>query len=195
MGPHNDAVVGMLWRKGPPFEFTVEWTDPIGWKRESKVRVKADTTAFTDKISTPKPLKPGIWKVRVLMGKTTVYVLMETKFLVIPLTHYPDKSVLTQPWKTNGRFAPTAVAENGVSEEELSDWKKNVQSKGRELDSYVDSLVGQFWHRTGVCVQSGKTRSSCPQSLLSDCQNTPWSSFSPDPKSELVPVKDNGRIR
>lgn len=198
VGPYNDIVLGMIWKKGAPFDFTVEWTDPTGQKREKNVRAKVDTTALTDKVSIPKPLKPGVWSVKVTMGKMSPHVLMETTFLVVPLTHHSDKFPLVQPWKTNGVYVSTSEAQNGVSEEELSDWKKKVQLHGEELDKFVDSLVGQFWHEMGVCVLSNSSAGDsalCPSSVLPDCRKTTWSTFSPDVKSELNPVKDSGYIR
>lgn len=68
--------------------------------------------------------------------------------------------------------------------------ERAAQLVGQPLEAWVDSLLGTFWVIGDLC--STKT-SSCPTVGL--CAKTTWSSLSPDPKSELGPVKSDGRIR
>lgn len=65
-----------------------------------------------------------------------------------------------------------------------------AQLTGRALDEWADSAISSFWAVADVCVGSS---SSC--SSLETCSKTSWSSLSPDPKSELGPVKPDGRLR
>lgn len=65
-----------------------------------------------------------------------------------------------------------------------------AQLTGRALDEWADSAISTFWAVADVCVGSS---SSC--SSLETCSKTSWSSLSPDPKSELGPVKPDGRLR
>lgn len=68
--------------------------------------------------------------------------------------------------------------------------QRKAQLVGQPLEAWVDSSVGAFWVTGDLC--SAQT-SSCPAIGL--CSKTSWSSLSPDPKSELGPVKSDGRIR
>lgn len=68
--------------------------------------------------------------------------------------------------------------------------KKNADFTGTKLENWVDSLVGSVWSAVDVC-SMGPT--SC--SVMQACSQTSWSSLSPDPKSELGPVKPDGRLR
>lgn len=68
--------------------------------------------------------------------------------------------------------------------------QRNAQLVGQALEAWVDSSVGAFWVIGDLCVTQ---TSSCP--ALGACSKTSWSSLSPDPKSELGPVKSDGRIR
>lgn len=67
---------------------------------------------------------------------------------------------------------------------------RKAQLTGRALDEWADSAISTFWSVADVCVGS---ESSC--SSLELCSKTSWSSLSPDPKSELGPVKPDGRLR
>lgn len=58
------------------------------------------------------------------------------------------------------------------------------------LQEWVDSSVAMFWVTGNMCAMQN---SSCQALVL--CSKTSWSSLSPDPKSELGPVKSDGRIR
>lgn len=68
--------------------------------------------------------------------------------------------------------------------------QQNAQLVGQPLESWLDSLVERFWVTGDVCTTQ---TSSC--TALALCSKTSWSSLSPDPKSELGPVKSDGRIR
>lgn len=68
--------------------------------------------------------------------------------------------------------------------------KRNAGLVGARLDAWVDSLVSSVWSAVDIC-SVGPT--ACP--VLQGCAQTAWSSLSPDPKSELGPVKPDGRLR
>lgn len=61
---------------------------------------------------------------------------------------------------------------------------------GKELEDWADAAISTFWSAVNVCVSSP---SACAS--LEICSKTSWSSLSPDPKSELGPVKPDGRLR
>ena len=69
---------------------------------------------------------------------------------------------------------------------------ENGKKVGSELRSWVSTLVQQAWHVSDSCV-NGAVLKRCPR--LQSCQKTSWSSLSPDPKSDIGEIKENGRIR
>ncbi|CDQ79813.1 unnamed protein product [Oncorhynchus mykiss] len=73
--------------------------------------------------------------------------------------------------------------------------KRNAALTGPALEHWVDGLVGAMWEAGDVCSTSmtGGPGTSCP--VMQTCAKTPWSSLSPDPKSQLVPPHADGRIR
>lgn len=68
--------------------------------------------------------------------------------------------------------------------------QRNAALTGLELERWIDSLVGQLWEAADVCAV-GPT--SCP--VMQACAKSPWSSLSPDPKSQLGEPRADGRIR
>lgn len=76
------------------------------------------------------------------------------------------------------------------SDEAEEDAVRKAQLTGKALEDWADSVISAFWSVADVCV-SGP--SACTS--LETCSKTSWSSLSPDPKSELGPVKPDGRLR
>lgn len=74
-----------------------------------------------------------------------------------------------------------------AAEEEAT---RKARLTGKELEDWADAAIGTFWSTANVCVSSP---SACAS--LETCSKTSWSSLSPDPKSELGPVKPDGRLR
>lgn len=72
----------------------------------------------------------------------------------------------------------------------MQEAQRKAQLVGQPLKAWVDDSLGMFWITGNVCTAQ---TSSCP--ALGLCSKTSWSSLSPDPKSELGPVKSDGRIR
>lgn len=76
------------------------------------------------------------------------------------------------------------------SEAVEEDAVRKAQLTGKALEDWADSAISTFWSVADVCVSSP---SAC--AALETCSKTSWSSLSPDPKSELGPVKPDGRLR
>lgn len=77
-----------------------------------------------------------------------------------------------------------------VSPAQVEQARRNAASTGAALEHWLDSLAGSMWTAMDVCA-TGPT--ACP--VMQACSQTAWSSFSPDPKSELGAVKPDGRLR
>lgn len=84
----------------------------------------------------------------------------------------------------------SSVLQLPPQESAMQEAQRKAQLVGQPLEEWVDSSVGTFWVMGKVCATQ---TSSCPAVGL--CTKTSWSSLSPDPKSELGPVKIDGRIR
>lgn len=77
-----------------------------------------------------------------------------------------------------------------VSAAQVEQARRSAALAGAALERWLDSLVAGVWTAMDVCATGP---SACP--LLQTCSQTAWSSFSPDPKSELGAVKPDGRLR
>lgn len=77
-----------------------------------------------------------------------------------------------------------------ISAGQVDQAKKNAALLGTKLENWVDTLASSMWSAVDIC-STGPT--SCP--VMQACSQTAWSSLSPDPKSELGPVKPDGRLR
>ena len=64
---------------------------------------------------------------------------------------------------------------------------------GAQLEEWLDELVQVFWKMEGSCKTNVDIGGRC--SWISNCSATDWSTFSPDPKTEIGEIKPNGRIR
>lgn len=84
----------------------------------------------------------------------------------------------------------SSVLELPPQEPAMQEARRKAQLLGHPLQEWVDDSIGTFWVTGNMCATQ---TSSCP--TLGLCSETSWSSLSPDPKSELGPVKSDGRIR
>lgn len=74
----------------------------------------------------------------------------------------------------------------------LQEASRRARLLARPLEAWADGSLGAFWVTGDLC-STRTSSSSCP--AVASCSKTTWSSLSPDPKSELGPVKSDGRIR
>ncbi|XP_030646535.1 xylosyltransferase 2 [Chanos chanos] len=200
MGPLDEPVAVQKWARGPNLTATIVWIDPahvVAASYDISVDVEAEFTQYKPPLQ--RPLRPGVWTVRVLRLWERV---AETRFLVTPLA-FKGKEPLRKDehsWLHTGppgnlyleqSFQQLAqILKLPAMEPALQEAQKKALLVGKPLEAWVDSLVGGFWVTGDVCASQAST---CPTVAL--CAQTTWSSLSPDPKSELGPVKSNGRIR
>ncbi|XP_005807072.1 xylosyltransferase 2 [Xiphophorus maculatus] len=200
IGPIDEPLAVQKWARGPNLTATIVWIDPaqvVAASYDITVEMDAEYTQYKPPLQ--HPLRPGAWTVRVLKQWKRV---AEVRFLVMPLT-FNNKEPLRREedsWLHSGppgnlyldqSFQQlNSVLKLPPQEPAMQAARRAAQLVGRPLDAWVDSLVGAFWVIGDLC--STKT-SSCPAVGL--CTKTTWSSLSPDPKSELGPVKSDGRIR
>ncbi|XP_072549577.1 xylosyltransferase 2 [Salminus brasiliensis] len=200
MGPLDEPVAVQKWARGPNLTATIVWIDPaqvVAASYDISVDVEAEFTQYKPPLQ--HPLRPGVWTVRVLRLWERV---AEARFLVMPLAFKGREPLRKEEhgWLHAGPpsnlymeqgFQQLAhVLKLPPMEPALEEAKKKASLVGKDLEAWVDNLVGAFWVTGDIC---SSQISLCPTVAL--CAKTTWSSLSPDPKSDLGPVKSNGRIR
>uniref|UniRef100_A0A8D2JC46 Xylosyltransferase 1 n=1 Tax=Varanus komodoensis TaxID=61221 RepID=A0A8D2JC46_VARKO len=200
IGPMDEPVGMQKWGKGPNVTVTVIWVDPVNIIAATYDILIESTAEFTHyKPPLNLPLRPGVWTVKILHHWVPV---AETKFLVSPLT-FSNRQALRQDEAMRWHGGPpknayleqsfqglNSVLNIPINAAQVEQAKRNAALTGTKLENWVDSLVGGVWSAVDVC-STGST--ACP--VMQDCGRTSWSSLSPDPKSELGPVKPDGRLR
>uniref|UniRef100_A0A1A8VFA3 Xylosyltransferase 2 n=1 Tax=Nothobranchius furzeri TaxID=105023 RepID=A0A1A8VFA3_NOTFU len=199
IGPLDEPLAVQKWARGPNLTATIVWMDPalvVAASYDITVDVDAEYTQYKPPLQ--HPLRPGTWTVRVLKQWKHV---AEVRFLVMPLT-FNNKEPLRKEdsWLHSGppgnlyldqSFQQlSSVLKLPPQQPALQVAQRHAQLVGQSLEEWVDSLVGTYWVIGDLCTT--KT-SSC--AALGSCSRTTWSSLCPDPKSELGPVKSDGRIR
>ncbi|XP_032900359.1 xylosyltransferase 2 [Amblyraja radiata] len=200
ISPFDEPIAMQKWAKGPNMTATVVWIDPtyiIATSYDITVDFEAEYTQYKPPLH--HPLRPGSWTVRVLHQWV---LLAETKFLVIPLAFSGNRPLRKgqDQWlhggPPNNEYMDQSFQRlSGILNLPPSDFAEkealhNSQLVGEQLESWIYESVSKFWSATESCAVEP---SLCP--ALQPCRKTTWSSLSDDPKSELGPVKDDGRLR
>ncbi|TWW69609.1 xylosyltransferase 2 [Takifugu flavidus] len=200
IGPMSEPLAVQKWARGPNLTATIVWIDPalvVAASYDITVDLDAEYTQYKPPLQ--RPLRPGTWTVKVLKHWERV---AEVRFLVTPLT-FKDKEPLRKVEDSWLHAGPprdlyleqsmqqlSSVLQLPRQEPAMQEARRKAQLVDRPLQEWVDSSVGTFWVTGNICASQ---TSSCPALVL--CSKTTWSSLSPDPKSELGPVKSDGRIR
>ena len=184
VGPNDDIVLAMKWALGVAVEIRCEWYDPTGELVSShRTKVEPHWIVSFNKPTLNKPVRPGVWTVKVLIAGR---VIMETSFLVIPLTHN-HKKLMDRPEAVNA-VKMTDTHHSSITDKAFDQWRNGVVLSGELLLDWVDELVSEFWTLKSLCAPA-----EC--NSLSHCKlSSKWSTLYPDPKSELNDVQ-NGRLR
>ena len=200
MGAWDEPVAALRLKGGSPGEVNIIWDDPVG-ERVSTFVMKLEASWFVSfhKPKVERPIRPGVWTVKVtLPPKDGGTVLMQNQFLVVPITH-ENRKPLADPQAVNARR--TVTIKPSMDPKEFAQWRSNVSKSGAQLEQWLDSLVAKHWTIKGYCrtrtSKEGEGVGDSPKqcSWIPDCMSTSWSSFSPDPKSEIGKIQLNGRIR
>lgn len=185
LGPGDEPVVILRLSSGSKEIVNILWYDPVDASNSYTIALEVDSLVKYHKPNLDRPIRPGIWTVKVETDGYSNRLLMEVNFLVLPLTH-KNMRLLENPQEIN------AIRAGHLGKKMLSKysaWKANVTKVGTDLEEWVDSLVTRYWMLDGYCRSHAKEGvkgaggSSC--GWLSDCVSTAWSTRSPDTKSEL----------
>lgn len=190
LGAWDDPVAAVRLNPGRAGELNIVWDDPTGARvKTQNAKVESGWFVTFHKLKFDRPIRPGVWNARLELLDGTL--VMAREFLVVPLTHERMKPLGNPPSVNAARTGNSP--QSPVSEStEFTEWKTNVQKTGESLEEWLDKLVADFWKMEGLC-RTDAHRDSC--SYVRDCADTDWSTFSPDPKSELGEVKQDGRLR
>ncbi|KAJ7989394.1 hypothetical protein DPEC_G00304090 [Dallia pectoralis] len=201
IGPLDEPVAVQKWVRGPNLTGTIVWIDPamtVAASYDISVDVDAEYTQYKPPLQ--RPLRPGAWTVRVLRLWERV---AEARFLVMPLAFKGREPLRNEEdsWLHAGppgnRYLEqsfqqlSSILKLPPQEPALQQAQRRAQLVGKPLEAWVDSTVGAFWVTGDLCSTQASTG---PCSSLGPCASSTWSSLSPDPKSELGPVKSDGRI-
>jgi protein xylosyltransferase len=148
-----------------------------------------------------RPLRPGVWTTKIMYRWQ---IFAEVKFLILPLTVFRGKSLDPSQAVLNHNGPSGYYAKQDFSEfeevlrvdrvgEARAAADENGQKQGRVLEEWTDQLCGDFWSVQDVC-QTGEVTTEC--SSIKKCEETYWSSLSPDPKSTITGLNPHsGLIR
>ena len=176
---------------GQSGEVHIIWTDPVGVIVSNYVmKLEGGWFVSYHKPKLVLPIRPGVWSVKLEIKHGPL--LMQTKFLVVPLTHENKKS-LASPQSINAQ--KIGVANQRYNSEAYDKWRNNVSKSGHLLEQWLDELVGMYWTLDSYCWTNAPTEISGLCTWMEDCKASNWSTFFPDPKSEIGAVQRNGKIR
>ncbi|XP_057673202.1 xylosyltransferase 2 [Corythoichthys intestinalis] len=200
IGPFDEPYSVQHWGRGTNMTVTMVWIDPalvVAASYDVKVDTEAEFTLHKPPLK--RPLRPGIWSLRVLKQWEQ---MAEFQFLVIPL-NFKKKEPLKEEDSLAVHSGPSGNFYTDQSFDHLSsilqlppqepamlEAQQNAKLVGPALEAWIDGSVETLWVVNEMCATE---KSSC--AALPLCSKTSWSSLSPDPKSELGPVKSDGRIR
>lgn len=217
IGPNSDPVLsfkflGKKESSSHSYNLTVLWINPANQLQdynEIHVEDSVDDTINYSKSSLKHPLTPGeflkdfmninftifnflgIWTVK-LIGRTNLYA--QTKFLVSPLScesfDKPIKNSKAIQINSGSQFEDLTyppeweqyLASKEDSKAIISSIENNGKRLGEDLLKWIDQVVSKFYTIIETCSVSGTH-------LKKICNLTDWSSFAPDPKSDIYTLK------
>nr|XP_018673371.1 xylosyltransferase isoform X1 [Ciona intestinalis] len=223
VGPNSDVHLVARWsRSEDDFVVTVVVIDPLNVVADyNDFRTPSKAAGVTETpLSLKKPLRPGRWLVRFYVQRQFTNICAELDFYVTPQEFkggiegdsvlreinrgvVDDAQVNAANRNLYSIRTTLNLARNNQAETELASESNHVA--GLKLRNWVDFVVSSGWKAKDACLvaQSPETwREAQPrrcfmprQGTPNLCENTNWSSLSPDPKTELISVKPDGRIR
>ncbi|XP_061555589.1 xylosyltransferase 1-like isoform X1 [Phycodurus eques] len=204
LGPEDEPAAAQRWSRGGPaagnLTATVVWIDPtnvIAATYDIHVDAAADVTHYRPPLT--GPLRPGVWTLRVLNRWS---LLGQTSFAVAPLLFRRQRPITREEAsRVHGGPARNSYMEQSfhglnpvlrlpVSLGAVEEAEANAGLTGAPLRLWLDRVLAGFWAAADVCAVGPAV---CP--VLPRCRRTAWSSYSPDPKSQIGPARPDGRIR
>ncbi|CAG5128244.1 unnamed protein product, partial [Candidula unifasciata] len=178
LGPYDDISLRHEWSPGTELTVSIAWVDPTNEIAASyDIVIPNEHHIGTQKPVLFRPLRPGIWK---------------ACFLITPLTFFNNKPISTAEILRShkgplGLYTSTNFTEFMTylklteSPQLRLEAFNNSRRTGADLNLWVDSLTRLFWVVRQMCI----VNSTATCSSLKECHASPWSSQSPDLKSDM----------
>ncbi|XP_069970502.1 xylosyltransferase oxt [Penaeus vannamei] len=207
-GPNSDVTIVTRWgaginADGMPEEGieqpTLVLSDPtasVAAGEEITVDTGEQVVAHTFELR--KPLLPGSWMVWVLVDNV---IVASHTFLVLPMQFVQGRQISVKEAKTLHKGPSEPYTEEDVSHysvllnlgypgnsSALEVSATHALLYGPQLSKWIDELVTRFYTVQDTCYIQSDHVPECVRAELDPCSKTNWSSFSPDPKSELGSV-------
>lgn len=169
------------------YNLTVLWLNPAGHLNDiSDLYVDASTqsAAISFAKSTMKmPLLPGIWTAKLVTKQT---LIAQCNFVIFP--KLSSNNYTADSWTDLARakkidsqweqYLPDETNQQLMEEQTI----ENAKLIDDEQIAWINKLTNQFFAIKDVCVVGDATRQL---EQMARCRDTSWSSFAPDPKSEM----------
>lgn len=180
------------------YNLTVLWISPVGQLSDiSDVYVDGNhpsISAFFVKSSLKTPLLPGVWTAKIVHKKQ---LIAQCNFLIIPnissvynasvdlqiLTGQYTSKKSSQLWKD---FLPSESNAKTLQSNVMS----NLKSSGLQKIEWINKLVHDFYAVSDTCILNSMENAENFQR----CSQTSWSSFAPDPKSDIFAVINKNKL-
>lgn len=169
------------------YNLTVLWLNPAGQLNDiSDLYVDASTQSAAvsfAKSNLKTPLLPGIWTAKLVTKKA---LIAQCNFLIIPKMH-PNSNHSWDSWNESRKKKVDAQWETFLPEEadqRLMEERAigNAKLVEDEQIAWINRLTSKFFVIQDLCVVSEVDGNL---QRLPRCRDTSWSSFAPDPKSEI----------
>ncbi|XP_001949441.1 xylosyltransferase oxt [Acyrthosiphon pisum] len=203
ISPYTEPVLIHQWATGEQrFTVTFLWLNPYDeLVNITPINIEESALVTFSKPILPMPLSQGIWTILLVYENVT---MAYTQFLVTPSQTIKDTSVPASQMSFINK------AQN--YKQSLQDWEnvikafKNsivLETKNKFIDrtktkmtSWIDSLIKSAYNIIETCiVVPCKTLNDCGLKELVTCAETSWSSYSPDPKSDIKSInKESGTL-
>ncbi|XP_050534829.1 xylosyltransferase oxt isoform X2 [Daktulosphaira vitifoliae] len=202
ISPHTEPILIHQWAVGD-YSFSVKfiWVNPYGEiANVTSGNIDESTMITFVKPILKGPLEKGIWTVLMIFDNKTVAF---TRFLVTPLQlskNLPMSSSYTSFIKKEQLYDENVQKWGHLIENFNRTYKFETKSRfydnsRTKLTNWIDSLVIKTYNILETCsVLTSESIDNCGIKM-SLCSKTLWSSFSPDPKSDILSInKESGTI-
>ncbi len=207
LGPFSKPVALHKWiPSSESFSTTFVWIDSMNTvagsydvKIESNETIDHSSNIMIQKPLFNDPLRPGVWKLLIFHNWV---VIAETQFLISPLLFYNQTKVNKEYVKLLHNGPKQQYSSHNYSSIEtflgfqnksfeIQIALKNSRKFGKELLNWVNFVNSEFWYIHEMCYISQTTSLSinlnCDFPIIA-CHLTDWSSYSPDPKSNISSI-------
>lgn len=168
------------------YNLTVLWLNPAGKLTDiSDLYVDASTQSAAisfAKSNLKTPLMPGIWTAKLVTKKA---LIAQCNFLIVPKLNANNQSSVSWPELRTKKFdaqweifLPEEEDQRRMEEQAI----ENARLIDDEQIAWINQMTSKFFVIKDMCA-IGERGGTFPE--LPRCRETTWSSFAPDPKSEI----------